>query len=304
MRIVASGAHQRPTALLETRRLTQPVSGADDLELIVMPGPFRVIEVQHEISQRLARPERKCAAFVALDGSRQHKAGGLQMALHADFELAVGSHARRVENGLPDLRRRSLPLRRFHVPASRTVAALAIDAFRKLRGIEWVRIRPVVSRIERWVAVVAKETVVADFAAKVEMIGAIVARTHGEHTRLPRMQSVRIPRHRQLHQAILGGAMEIGARMVARSHHVVDRSLEHIDFARRALLVASFKIAVTAANHLVVAIRCLVIDELHPSPKCSASALGVAPKNDRPMPVWRNVSQCDAWHPAHNLGST
>src|SRR5271169_6301776 len=54
MRIVASGAHKCAAAALRALRLAQPVSGADDFELVIASRASRVIEVHQEVRQRLA----------------------------------------------------------------------------------------------------------------------------------------------------------------------------------------------------------------------------------------------------------
>src|SRR4029077_13804993 len=61
VRIVTGGAAQRACTLLKTLRAPQPVRRADDLELIVVTatavrGARCVIELEHEIPQRLPRP--------------------------------------------------------------------------------------------------------------------------------------------------------------------------------------------------------------------------------------------------------
>src|ERR1041384_2697148 len=57
------------------------------------------------------------------------------MTLHADFELLSGWEARGIDNVCPDLGRLGIALlREPHVLAARTVAPLAIDAFRQCTG--------------------------------------------------------------------------------------------------------------------------------------------------------------------------
>ena len=50
VRIVTSGAIQRPRALLETSRAPQPVRGANDLEFVVVPSPRRVVELKDVVA--------------------------------------------------------------------------------------------------------------------------------------------------------------------------------------------------------------------------------------------------------------
>ena len=54
MRIVAGSASQPPTTLLKAQRLSQSVSRAVDLKLVVMPGSRRVVEMNQVVAEWLA----------------------------------------------------------------------------------------------------------------------------------------------------------------------------------------------------------------------------------------------------------
>src|SRR5687768_5752738 len=89
VRIVTRDA--RHLALLKTRRLPETVAGAVDLELVVVTGSRRVIEVDDVIAERLARDERKRRAFVPADLKRQQAARRFEVALQAGLELPLAA---------------------------------------------------------------------------------------------------------------------------------------------------------------------------------------------------------------------
>ena len=133
MRIMAGDAGHRSTALLETEGLAEPVGGIDDDELVITPGARCMIEVEDVVRQFLTRPKGEHAPAVAVNERRQTRAGGLQVALHADFHLPFRTHPPRVLNAGSDRFQRGVRLFRYgDMVLPGPVAALTIDAFRDL----------------------------------------------------------------------------------------------------------------------------------------------------------------------------
>src|SRR6516225_3452238 len=96
VRIMAHDAGQLPGAPQKALRLAQPVCGADDLELAVVAGTSRMIEVHDVIVQALARPKRVGRAREARNRLRQPSAGDFEMALLADVHLLRGGQPSRI----------------------------------------------------------------------------------------------------------------------------------------------------------------------------------------------------------------
>ena len=71
VRIVAGVAGQPAFALQEALGFPQPVDRADGFEFVVVTGPGRMVEGEHEGVQRLAGPERKRAAVEAHQRCRE-----------------------------------------------------------------------------------------------------------------------------------------------------------------------------------------------------------------------------------------
>src|SRR6202041_2469741 len=92
------------------------------------------------------------------------------------------------------------------------VAALAIDALGKLAGIDGLIAEPGVARRDGFVTVVAEDAVVSDGALAIDMVGRVITGSHP-----PVAALFGIPGDRQLQQASVGGAMQIGARMNGRA---------------------------------------------------------------------------------------
>ena len=89
---------------------------------------FRAVERQPEIPQRLSGHVGERPAIQPPDGMRQSGSGGLEMALHADLQFAVGTQTLGIHNGrtnLPGLRACSGG--HLDMPLSRPMASLAID---------------------------------------------------------------------------------------------------------------------------------------------------------------------------------
>src|SRR5262245_58223168 len=96
MRIVTAHACERSATLHITGRLAQPVSGADELDPIF--AAWRAVEMQNVILQRLSRTIGEDATAVTRQCSRKHQTGSFQMALHADFHLAVLREPRGIDD--------------------------------------------------------------------------------------------------------------------------------------------------------------------------------------------------------------
>src|SRR6185437_8774682 len=94
VRVVTGRAFKRASAFQKTCRHTQPVSRAVDLKTIL----FRIIEEQHEIAERFARPVRERASAVFQNRMRELETGCLEMALHAHLHPAFGVQARWIDN--------------------------------------------------------------------------------------------------------------------------------------------------------------------------------------------------------------
>src|ERR1700692_4972055 len=97
-----------------------------------MPGSRRVVEIDDVIFQRLTRAVRKHATVEPFQSSWKRGLGRFQMALHADLKLTLGMRPRRMDNSRAHGPRRSALPGRCNVVCTRSMAALAIDAFGQL----------------------------------------------------------------------------------------------------------------------------------------------------------------------------
>src|SRR5206468_4988522 len=98
--IVTGGAGHPPGAALEARRLAQPVSLVGDLELPLVSRAGRMIEMPHVRREVIARAEREDSPAEGHEPAPVSAAGGLQMTLHADVELALRRQAGGVQDAL------------------------------------------------------------------------------------------------------------------------------------------------------------------------------------------------------------
>src|SRR5580693_1145783 len=99
-----------------------------DLESVTLSG--RTVEVDLVIPHHLPRPVGIDGAVVAANLVRHQAAAGLQMTLHANFELAVTAEPSRIHNRLPYRFPRSAGgERRAHMCPSRPMTSLAINPF-------------------------------------------------------------------------------------------------------------------------------------------------------------------------------
>jgi hypothetical protein len=95
-----------------------------------VPGARGMVEVNSVIGERLSRPVGKCAAAEPDHRIGQGTASGLQMALHAQFQLSFRTQLRGIDDGTPDCREvRGCRLCRPRVIKARTVTALTINPF-------------------------------------------------------------------------------------------------------------------------------------------------------------------------------
>ena len=85
VRIVAGRAGERSAALEKAARFAQAIGRADKLELVVVTGAGRMVEMEHVVGQRLAGPVGEHAAALTQHRRRKLPAGRLQVALHADL---------------------------------------------------------------------------------------------------------------------------------------------------------------------------------------------------------------------------
>ena len=182
--IVASGAGQTPLRFQEAHRLPQPIDLADHFELVVMAGVGRVIEILVVVAQRLAWLIREDAAVEFPDRGGQFGAGGFEMALHADFELAIRGEARRVDDGVTNIGRRFALQDRLGMGDPGAVAPLAVDALRKVGGEYRSPFDVGIALGDDRIRIVAKHAAVGCGAAEAWMFVTVIAWTHAPMTSL------------------------------------------------------------------------------------------------------------------------
>ena len=91
MWIVACGASEFAAAPQEALGFAQPINRVHYFKIIVVLTSSSVIEKDHEITQRFARPIGKWLTAVPADGMRKVQAGCFKVALHTHFHLPLGS---------------------------------------------------------------------------------------------------------------------------------------------------------------------------------------------------------------------
>src|SRR6185295_19123626 len=101
------------------------------------------------------------------------------MALHAQLHLTVRAQLR----GIDDVARLGLAIRfaaldRLEVSLPRSVAWLAVNAFRHASFEHRLRTGGIINRASSRISVVAKHALVCDPAPKIQMVGAVVTRAH------------------------------------------------------------------------------------------------------------------------------
>src|SRR5262249_1814967 len=129
-RVVACIARQFSFRSKEALRLPQPVDRAHGLELVIVSGPGRVVEGEHEGIERLSGRERKGSPVESDKCRGKPSAGGFQMALHADFHPEFGTQARGIYDARADIfGGAAASLDDANVLAAGTVASLAVDPF-------------------------------------------------------------------------------------------------------------------------------------------------------------------------------
>jgi hypothetical protein len=260
MRIMASSAEELAFgAFEEAGRLAKPVDGVDDFELLLVARS--VIEVERVVGERLTGLVGEDASIESLNCVGKGETGGLEVALHADFELRGRSEAFRIEDGGADfflLRALGIFERKIDVLRAGAMAAFAIDAFGQLRGEEWFHAGQILSWSDGRIGVVAEHAVVGDSAAGVGVGGVVKSGTH-----CPIAAVGGIPGDGQFDESVFGGAMDITAGMIAGAHDIVNLKLLYVGLATLiADLVSAKEEGVTAADHLIVAIGGLVMDSI------------------------------------------
>src|SRR5262249_317239 len=84
----------------------------------------------------------------------------------------------RIDNGCTDLLQFGLIARELDVARAGSMAALAVNAFRKLLGKPRKHPKAAFARRERRVGVMTEQAAVIDFSPKVVMAGFVESRTH------------------------------------------------------------------------------------------------------------------------------
>src|ERR1041385_3627761 len=136
------------------------------------------------------------------------------------------------------------------------VAALAIDPFGQRIPIYGFGKRLSVARRNAGISVMAEHAVVADFAPEAIVIGPVVSGVHG-----PGAAFFGVPGERQFDEGVAGGAVEISARVIAGTHHVVDLLLHDVDLAAGGIeLMAALIIFAIAAQHGEVAAGSVMVE--------------------------------------------
>jgi hypothetical protein len=248
--VVATRARQSAGAAAKAFGLAKAVGGACDLEFVVSPCAGCVIEVENVVGERFDRRIRKVAAPELADRVGQSVRGGLEMALHADFELPFGRELGRIENGLPQDRRRISAPRGFDVGSAGAVAAAAVYALGQVFGEAdsgaWH-----VSGLNGRVRVMAEQALEVDLASKIEMVGAVIAGGHS-----PEALSGGIPGNRRLEQTSIRRSVQVRTRVIAGTEHVVDLLLHWIrSCAGRVDLIAADEEAAISFKGFVDAVR-------------------------------------------------
>src|SRR5580704_1013683 len=111
----------------------EQIPGMRDLEPVASPG--RAIEEKFVIAQGLTWAIGIDVPVVAANLVWHQAAAGLEMALHADFQLPLPVEARRIDDRLPYFFPRSIRREsRTHMCAPRSMTPLAINPFRNRIG--------------------------------------------------------------------------------------------------------------------------------------------------------------------------
>ena len=256
VRIVARKASH--LARPETRRHTQSIPGLCDLETI--PLTRRTVEEELVLAHRLTRPVGIDTAVVPANLIWHQAAAGLQMALHADFQLPIPAETRRIDDRLPDLLPRSVGRESgTHVGAPRPMTPLAINPLRY-----WVGEKRKARIAALWITplqrqpVVAEQALAGDRPAEILLPRAIVARAHR-----PVAGILHIPRHRQFDQPAIRATVQVTVGMVAGSNDVVDLFLDDVGLLAVETLLrpALVKLAV-ALDHRVRQARSVVVNRV------------------------------------------
>ena len=148
------------------------------------------------------------------------------MALHAYFHLTVRREARWIQDGSAHHGQVALGLKsEADMFFALAVAALAIDSFGKIAGIdrfgEWLFIASGNARV----SVVAEHAIVGNGAAEPFVIRAVVTGVHG-----PIAAVFGVTRQRQFDKSIASSSRDVSPSVKAGAHDVVDGLLHNVDF--------------------------------------------------------------------------
>ena len=211
--VMAGAALQFALALEETLGLAQAVNGADDFKFVLAAAAGGVIEGELEGAERLTGAVGERSAIVAADGVGQETDGGFQMALGADIHFAILGEAGGIDDGGADGGGLRIGLLDgAEVVATGAMAALAIDALGELSVEHGFDAGGRVGGV----GVVAEHTVGADFAPG-GRVRCIEARVEG-----PGAAGLGIPGEGEFSEGAAGGAVEVGADVVAGAHDEID----------------------------------------------------------------------------------
>ena len=251
VRVVAGGALQRAVALKEALGHAHARGRADVLKPVVALGAGGVVEGKFEIRQRLAGAVGEVAAVIALHDVRQGEFGGLQMALQADFSLAVGIETRRIDDGGAEVGRfRAGFAGGLDVFLPGSVAALAIDAFGKRAGVNRFRAEAGMGGGDRFVTVVTEDAVVGDGPQSVGVVGGIITGGHA-----PVAALFGVPGDGKLKKTTVGGAVQVSAGVDRGAEEIIDFRFGHVGLsAFVAELVAALVILAAAFVHFEIGV--------------------------------------------------
>src|SRR5260370_5001408 len=211
MRVMTGLAGQCILALEKATGSPEPVGGAaDNLKLVPEPSAGRMIERQHEGSEGFDGREGERPAIKSPDQSGNRRTGRLKMTLHAEIHAQLRTEPGGIDDtGANLLAAGAGGLSGTNVIAAGAMAALAVDAGRKVAAKDGLAARSLVPGWNTRVSVMAKKAFIGN-----QPPGDRVRRIKpGAHR--PVAALFRIPAERELDECSARGAMQIRAGMVA-----------------------------------------------------------------------------------------
>ncbi len=164
----------------------------NNLELVLL----LVVELDGVVTQAFTRDEREHRSIKPSDRGGKPCAGRLQVALHADLKLALGTQSSRVNDCIRDLLLRCLASScKFSVTGTRPVAALAVNAAGELA-------------ILRGISVMAEEAAVIHDSGEVGR-----GRLIEPGTQIPALL-LRVPGERQFREFADARAVKVSSRVI------------------------------------------------------------------------------------------